>query len=54
MDVIPASLAIAQAAKETGWGNIKVCLRGECPIWSMDVDRQDGITPLNADEWLNT
>ena len=28
MDEIPVSLAIAQAAKETGWGNLKICTRG--------------------------
>jgi Uncharacterized FlgJ-related protein len=39
MDEIPVSLAIAQAAKETGWGEFQICTRGECIIWSMDLVR---------------
>ena len=27
MDIIPTSIALAQAAKESGWGNIEICIR---------------------------
>ena len=37
MDIIPVSLAIAQAAKETGWGTSRFALRRKCIIWSMDM-----------------
>ena len=37
MDIIPTSIALAQAAK---WlGHIKVCIRRKCYIWSMDMER---------------
>ena len=37
MDIIPPSLAIAQAAKETGWGTSRFALEGKCIVWSMDL-----------------
>ena len=36
MDEIPVSLAIAQAAKETGW-EAQDLRKRECFIWSMDL-----------------
>ena len=37
MDEIPVSLAIAQAAKETGWGTSRFALKGNALFWSMDM-----------------
>ena len=37
MDIIPVSIALAQAAKESGWGTSRFAFRGECDIWSMDM-----------------
>ena len=37
MDEIPVSLAIAQAAKETGWGTSRFAQEGNVLIWSMDL-----------------
>ena len=36
MDIVPVSLAIAQAAKETGWGTSRFALEGNA-VWSMDL-----------------
>ena len=40
MDEIPVSLAIAQAAKETGWGTSRFALEGKCTFWTMDMVRR--------------
>ena len=37
MDIIPVSIALAQAAKESGWGTSRFALRGKCNFWSMDM-----------------
>ena len=39
LDEIPVSLAISQAAKETGWGTSRFCTRRKCIIWAMDLVR---------------
>ena len=39
MDIIPVSIALAQAAKESGWGTSRFALEGKCHIWTMDLDR---------------
>ena len=38
MDEVPVSMAIAQAAKETGWGTSRFAQRGKCIVWSVDVE----------------
>ena len=39
MDIIPTSIALAQSKRK--WlGNFKVCFRGKCYFWSMDMERQ--------------
>ena len=47
MDIVPVSLAIAQAAKETGWGTSRFALEGNAS-WSMDLV-WDGIKPAGAE-----
>ena len=37
MDIIPTSIALAQAAKESGWGTLDL-LRRKRYIWSMDME----------------
>ena len=39
MDEIPVSLAIAQAAKETGWGTSRFAQEGNASVWTMDLVR---------------
>ena len=39
MDEIPVSLALAQAAKETGWGTSRFAQEGNA-IWTMDLVRR--------------
>jgi len=48
MDEIPASLAIAQAAKETGWGTSRFALEGNA-LFGQWTFSNNGIKPLNAD-----
>ena len=39
MDIVPVSLAIAQAAKETGWGTSRFAIEGNALIWTVDMVR---------------
>jgi len=48
MDIIPASLAIAQAAKETGWGTSRFALEGNA-LFGQWTWTGEGITPAAAD-----
>ena len=48
MDVIPTSLAIAQAAKETGWGTSRFALEGNA-LFGQWTWSGDGIKPAGAD-----
>ena len=52
MDVVPISLAIAQAAKETGWGTSRFALEGNALFgqwtWSGDGIKPAGIDTDNA------
>ena len=48
MDEIPASLAIAQAAKETGWGTSRFALEGNA-LFGQWTFSGNGIKPLAAD-----
>ena len=48
MDIVPTSIAIAQAAKESGWGTSRFALEGNAMYgqWTWD---KDGIEPTNKD-----
>ncbi len=48
MDEVPASLAIAQAAKETGWGTSRFALEGNA-LFGQWTYSGEGIKPLNTD-----
>ena len=48
MDVIPVSLAIAQAAKETGWGTSRFALEGNA-LFGQWTWSGEGIKPKSAD-----
>ena len=47
MDEVPASLAIAQAAKETGWGTSRFALEGNA-LFGQWTYSGNGIKPLNT------
>ena len=49
MDVVPASLAIAQAAKETGWGKSRFALEGNA-LFGQWTWSGEGIKPAGADD----
>ncbi len=49
MDEIPTSLAIAQAAKETGWGTSRFALRGNA-LFGQWTWSGEGLTPKNAEK----
>ena len=48
MDTVPVSLAIAQAAKETGWGTSRFALEGNA-LFGQWTWSGEGIKPANAD-----
>ena len=48
MDIIPVSLAIAQAAKETGWGTSRFALEGNA-LFGQWTWSGEGIKPAAAD-----
>ena len=48
MDIIPASIALAQAAKESGWGTSRFALEGNAIFGQWTWDGQ-GIAPLERD-----
>ena len=52
MDIIPVSLALAQAAKESGWGTSRFALEGNAIFGQWTWDGQ-GIAPLKRDENKN-
>ena len=49
MDEIPVSLAIAQAAKETGWGTSRFALKGNA-LFGQWTWSGEGLKPKNADK----
>jgi len=49
MDIVPVSLAIAQAAKETGWGKSRFALEGNA-LFGQWTWSGEGIKPAGADE----
>ncbi len=52
MDEIPVSLAIAQAAKETGWGTSRFALKGNA-LFGQWTWSGEGLKPKNADEGMD-
>ena len=52
MDMIPASIALAQAAKESGWGTSRFALEGNAIFGQWTWDGQ-GIAPLKRDDNKN-
>lgn len=52
MDEIPVSLAIAQAAKETGWGTSRFALEGNA-LFGQWTFSGEGIKPASADSGTN-
>ena len=48
MDMIPVSIALAQAAKESGWGTSRFALEGNAIFGQWTWDGQ-GIAPLKRD-----
>ncbi len=52
MDIIPVSLAIAQAAKETGWGTSRFALEGNA-LFGQWTWSDEGIKPSNATDDSN-
>jgi len=52
MDIVPVSLAIAQAAKETGWGKSRFALEGNA-LFGQWTWSGEGIKPAAADENTN-
>ncbi len=48
MDIIPTSIALAQAAKESGWGTSRFALEGNA-IFGQWTWSGDGIAPLNRE-----
>ena len=49
MDIVPVSLAIAQAAKETGWGTSRFALEGNA-LFGQWTWSGEGIKPADADQ----
>ena len=52
MDIIPISIALAQAAKESGWGTSRFALEGNA-IFGQWTWSGRGIAPLNRDDKKN-
>ena len=52
MDMVPVSIALAQAAKESGWGTSRFALEGNAIFGQWTWDGQ-GIAPLNREKNKN-
>ena len=52
MDIIPTSIALAQAAKESGWGTSRFALEGNA-IFGQWTWSGQGIAPLDRDSTKN-
>ena len=52
MDIVPASIAIAQAAKESGWGTSRFALQGNALFGQWTYGKK-GIEPLEKDNTKN-
>jgi Bax protein len=53
VDVIPTSLALAQAAEESGWGTSRFAIAGNAVfgVWTYDPDK--GLVPISRNEGRN-
>ena len=49
MDIIPVSIALAQAAKETGWGTSRFAIEGNA-LYGQWTWSDEGIKPSGADD----
>ena len=49
MDIVPVSIAIAQAAKESGWGTSRFALEGNA-MFGQWTYGDEGIAPLNREK----
>ena len=52
MDIIPVSLVIAQAAKETGWGTSRFAIEGNA-LYGQWTWNNDGLEPLEKNSESN-
>ena len=50
VDVIPPSLALAQAAEESGWGGSRFAREGNAIYGQWTWNSQDGLTPLERED----
>lgn len=50
VDVIPPSLALAQAAEESGWGTSRFAVEGNAPFGQYTYDSDEGMTPERRDD----
>jgi Bax protein len=53
VDVIPISLAIAQAAEESGWGTSRFAITGNAVFGQWTYDAEKGLVPIARDEGRN-
>ena len=53
MDIVPVSLAIAQAAKESGWGTSRFAIEGNA-LFGQWTWSGEGIKPAGIDQKKNT
>jgi Bax protein len=50
VDVIPPSLALAQAAEESGWGTSRFAVEGNSPFGQYTFDSDEGMAPARRDD----
>lgn len=53
VDIIPPSLALAQAAEETGWGTSRFARQGNAIFGQRTYTKEGGMVPLRRDEGKN-
>ena len=53
MDIIPVSIALAQAANESGWGTSRFALEGNALFGQWTWSKKDGILPADQDSDKN-
>jgi Bax protein len=49
VDVVPASLALSQAAEESGWGTSRFAQDGNAPFGQWTFNETEGLVPLGRD-----
>ena len=50
IDIVPASLALAQAAEESGWGTSRFAIEGNAIFGQWTTSEANGLRPRGADE----